>query len=1558
MIHRRIRKTFSARPGTGKTTLLKHWLEKAEGRIGVIVNDVAAVNIDSKLVKEQKTSAAGKVETVELQNGCACCSLGDELVLAVSRMMRLADAGGSPFDYIIVELSGVAEPQRVEDMFKDPAMAGLLQGCQLSKVVTVVDSSTFCQNYMDYQVMLERPDLVDVGGNELELAGLKVVELLVEQIEAADAVVLNKTDLAAAGDLAATREVVSALRDVPLFETSFGKLGLAEVVSAPAAAAPAEAAGDFHGHGGHAHHAVEGHADGGHAHGKGHDSHAHGRTFAGCASQLPAAADKERVGLLKNFDGFRRMSLHASTMSQGFLQILGYNKHFVEAWSTFSEWSNDEQCSRLFQQQRMRCRGRPLQLAQEKAPPEKAPRQPRQPRSADQVLMKSAKENFDKLMKLTGRADTTEQMVKDNLDHWGWAAEDGDFKELQQQVNVLNEKKLSKTLALATRLQDIAKVKKELEATDFQDLLVTLSGLSSSLKSVGSLLDALEDMHALKTRRRLGLSGEAKPKPKGKGKAVARALGIHAHPSDNHADGCSMLLQGPSQWLAAMQMVGRPAPGPPPARGPPFTVLDMVEAMRPRPSGSAAFFRQLDRAVRRQITGGRPGDAAALVPVQPAQLVQPAQPVVRAGCAVAPRGVVTRDMVVARMNNCSRDQLLDAIVRLTNQNHGHRANARAAAKQRRKDAATIARQKDAIELQTAKLRSFALVREFKRTKVSDEERVRFYLTTEGRYRLGIKRNFGFASASTTRQMLEGGPGVVEGGPIPSPLSRAVTDWLPTVSASCLEEVPASVRAVCESEHLSRAYYFARAKKWYEFAYLQLDDFCEALSSGVLQLAEENPIISWGAHSMRGDAARSSDWKSRTLFCSDVWSAFCIPVTLADGSPGFDARANFCHPDMAWVPRSSTGLALMKMREGKLEHAGTCTWRSFLNVRLQMQQLGPDELPPAEALGDTMIGMSVQQAGELWKHITIFIGGTDKGPDCCGMGRHLRHDLAELLWVWWIQTYCWIHQLHLIAKDQLKRMTGYYSRIAKMANSRRSPGKAPLVYLTWKNMFGGERARHAAGRLPPRPLVGRFGAIYKTGEHFLRCGMRETQEVYKRVFAPREFHESDIQEDPDGESWAAKMGRWEADAVAATHCVRHWIDMYVLHIPGQPVIRMLHWLEKRGAFLRADRDKTFQFHSGSTAQVAVNFYRRFALELKLFPYTLLWMAFKPAGEECQRRVHCAQSLLGRLGDPEMEGTTEWKIAKCSECELRAVARRGVIDAQAWRLFLALSHMISSDTQEIEGMNGIVKSVLSMAPNAGLELLSTRTLLKKSLATMSRSPAGLDNAIKDCVDNHRSNVKTPTSKCAATYTVMGVPQRSWLICHLFRRGFWAVNGDLGPDEFKTKLPLEPTSLKDLCEQIHRWLQQDRVNHACKLGVAPLARSFNSLQRAARDGHLVAKDVRDCCECPGETTDPGGEGEEGADAICAEDEIAQMELDEEQALALARDAHIKRKDAPDLMHLAGGLGEKLDDFTLVHDLKRQEDEALLQAALDLEIDPCIPASPVPDVATKSLIEEFMIS
>ena len=92
--------------GTGKTTLLKHVLENKEGmRIGVVINDVAAVNIDSKLVKGER-GEGGADATVELQNGCACCSISEELFESIGKLLALAEERGAGFERIIIELSG------------------------------------------------------------------------------------------------------------------------------------------------------------------------------------------------------------------------------------------------------------------------------------------------------------------------------------------------------------------------------------------------------------------------------------------------------------------------------------------------------------------------------------------------------------------------------------------------------------------------------------------------------------------------------------------------------------------------------------------------------------------------------------------------------------------------------------------------------------------------------------------------------------------------------------------------------------------------------------------------------------------------------------------------------------------------------------------------------------------------------------------------------------------------------------------------------------------------------------------------------------------------------------------------------------------------------------------------------------------------------------------------------------------------------------------------------------------------------------------------------------
>lgn len=254
--------------GAGKTTLLKNWLEHSEGRIGVIVNDVASVNIDAKLVKQQKTSGSGRVDTIQLQNGCACCSLGDELLVSISDLLQLADEG-DPFDQIVVELSGVAEPRMVRQNFESEKVRGgpLLDGVKLSKVVTVLDSSTFCKDYMQYKQMYERPDLMEKGEDGSDY---QVVELLVEQTEAADIIVLNKTDLSTAEELDLTCAVVSALNEkAALVQTSYGRVPLGTVLDGGHAK---EVVGvvDEHGHG----HEEHGHEEHGHSHEAAHD-HGH-----------------------------------------------------------------------------------------------------------------------------------------------------------------------------------------------------------------------------------------------------------------------------------------------------------------------------------------------------------------------------------------------------------------------------------------------------------------------------------------------------------------------------------------------------------------------------------------------------------------------------------------------------------------------------------------------------------------------------------------------------------------------------------------------------------------------------------------------------------------------------------------------------------------------------------------------------------------------------------------------------------------------------------------------------------------------------------------------------------------------------------------------------------------------------------------------------------------------------------------------------------------------------------------------------------------------------------
>ncbi|CAK0822142.1 unnamed protein product [Prorocentrum cordatum] len=211
--------------GCGKTTLLKHLLENQAGvRIAVVVNDVAEVNIDSQLVRRFET---GLVQVAELQNGCVCCSSADDLFSTVqSVVMQSKDR---PFEHIIIELSGVGEPDAVKRNWNiglECAMPVALR-TEVTRVVTVVDASTFGRDWLDTRQALDRNGGAAGNGQEHDEKSKaryeNVGHLLAEQVEWANVVVLNKVDIATEEELHTTEEVVRALNaGAPILRASFG----------------------------------------------------------------------------------------------------------------------------------------------------------------------------------------------------------------------------------------------------------------------------------------------------------------------------------------------------------------------------------------------------------------------------------------------------------------------------------------------------------------------------------------------------------------------------------------------------------------------------------------------------------------------------------------------------------------------------------------------------------------------------------------------------------------------------------------------------------------------------------------------------------------------------------------------------------------------------------------------------------------------------------------------------------------------------------------------------------------------------------------------------------------------------------------------------------------------------------------------------------------------------------------------------------------------------------------------------------------------------------------
>jgi len=203
--------------GAGKTTLIRHMLQNAQGRrIALIINEFGDLGVDGDILKGCGDETCREEDVMELSNGCICCTVADDFIPTMEKLLAREDKP----DHIVIETSGLALPQPLVRAFNWP---GISTQVTVDGVVTVVDGKAVTEGRFAHSVEAidEQRKLDENLDHETPLS-----ELFEDQVACADMIVVNKTDLL---DKVQADALVVSLRSsaragVQVVKTSMGKL--------------------------------------------------------------------------------------------------------------------------------------------------------------------------------------------------------------------------------------------------------------------------------------------------------------------------------------------------------------------------------------------------------------------------------------------------------------------------------------------------------------------------------------------------------------------------------------------------------------------------------------------------------------------------------------------------------------------------------------------------------------------------------------------------------------------------------------------------------------------------------------------------------------------------------------------------------------------------------------------------------------------------------------------------------------------------------------------------------------------------------------------------------------------------------------------------------------------------------------------------------------------------------------------------------------------------------------------------------------------------------------
>jgi len=211
--------------GAGKTTLLNHVLHNKDGlKVAVIVNDMSEVNVDARLIENENTLSRTEEKLVEMSNGCICCTLREDLMTEVEKLAK-----EKRFDYLLIESTGISEPVPVAQTFSfvdEENGIDLSRFSYIDTMVTVVDCLNFFKDFGTNELLQDR-NLTDMEGDYRT-----IVNLLTDQIEFANVIILNKTDMVDAGTVGLLKAAIHKLNPgAKIITSEFGKVAPTEILN-------------------------------------------------------------------------------------------------------------------------------------------------------------------------------------------------------------------------------------------------------------------------------------------------------------------------------------------------------------------------------------------------------------------------------------------------------------------------------------------------------------------------------------------------------------------------------------------------------------------------------------------------------------------------------------------------------------------------------------------------------------------------------------------------------------------------------------------------------------------------------------------------------------------------------------------------------------------------------------------------------------------------------------------------------------------------------------------------------------------------------------------------------------------------------------------------------------------------------------------------------------------------------------------------------------------------------------------------------------------------------